>query len=321
MNGTVMGFDHCHFARIKDAGTTWNAGGADWQFVEDPLNLMAVTDDTSRPVIEDALPGSRFAFCVNNTATYMDPDSLYGDVDIVARIYDRFGQAIPGYPDWEKLNPYRIDYAIKGQSVSQAQCISFLFGHLLDGDNTDLVDAVFKQDAICMTYGDYDYRAVLLYRDQYRRRHSLWKRPIPAAAWHTTSFANGQYWVVVYAADQYGNTTADSQLVTINNPDGVEGSPGSTVLTAAALCAFPSPTTGPVNIKYSIPWTMQVTVQVFNLCGQVVRTLKQGGCSAGDHSIFWDGRMADGRRVPNGVYIVRLDCQAGQILEKLVVMR
>ena len=316
----VTGFDHCHFARISYAGATWNAGGADWRFIEDPLNLMTPTTDMSKPVIEDALPGSRFAFCANNSNTYLDPDSLWGDVDIVARIYDRFGQAITAYPEWEKLNPYRIDYAIRGQSASQPQRLSFLFGHQLDWENIELTGLAFKQEAYCVTWGDYDCRRYY-YTVTNTDGDSLLEPSDTSGCWHTVSYANGQYWVVVYAADQYGNTTTDSQLVTINNPTGVGGSPGSSVFIAAALQAFPSPTSGPVSIHYTVPDPMQVTLRVFNLCGQVVRTLEQGVRSTGGHSAFWDGNIIGGSMAPNGVYIVQLDCPAGRIREKVVVIR
>jgi tetratricopeptide (TPR) repeat protein len=59
-------------------------------------------------------------------------------------------------------------------------------------------------------------------------------------------------------------------------------------------------------IQYQLPEAGHVTVKIYNLFGQEVRTLVAGQREAGYHSEIWDGRDNFGRRVASGVYFYRL---------------
>jgi hypothetical protein len=125
-----------------------------------------------------------------------------------------------------------------------------------------------------------------------------------SGTWRTTNYPNGQYWVVVYASDQYGNTTPDSQLVTVNNPVGVEelaeGPAGD-----FALVARPNPCRGDLEVSYSLPREERVSLVVYNAAGQAVRTLAEGVMPAGVHRLRWAGKAA-------GIYFLRL--KAGSVI-------
>lgn len=52
--------------------------------------------------------------------------------------------------------------------------------------------------------------------------------------------------------------------------------------------SYPNPSTGPVALKMSLPQDEDVTVDVYNLLGQRVATLKNGEpMSAGVHTVLW----------------------------------
>jgi len=88
----VQGFDHIHFARVSDTGATWmRFPNVTWWFIENPLTIIEPRSDLIAPTFENARTGAKFAFCRNNTTTYLSPTALTGDVDIVAKIYDRTG--------------------------------------------------------------------------------------------------------------------------------------------------------------------------------------------------------------------------------------
>lgn len=311
----VSGFDHTHFARIRDAGSTWGQGGqADWIFEEDPQNLISPNTDTAKPVIETAVSGSKFAYCRNNSSTYQQYTNLSGDVDIVARIYDRFGTAIPGHATWEKINPYKIEYAIHPPGGSAPRTLSFLFGHYLPWDDTMIVSTVFKNTSPCTTRGDYNNR-VYFYIITNTNGDSTLSVQDTSGAWHTKTVANGQYWVVVYASDQYGNTTADSQLVTVNNPVGVEEH-GAQAGREFALSAQPNPFRGDLQVSYSLPVDEDVTLRVYNAAGQMVRTLASGDEPAGVHCLRWDGKEAGA-----GIYFLQLKAGTFQATRRVVLVR
>jgi hypothetical protein len=60
-------------------------------------------------------------------------------------------------------------------------------------------------------------------------------------------------------------------------------------------------------IRYTLPKSANVTVEVYNMLGQKVRTLVAGQVQAADYYMAtWDGRDEAGKEVSSGVYVYRL---------------
>ena len=76
---------------------------------------------------------------------------------------------------------------------------------------------------------------------------------------------------------------------------------------------YPNPFNPVTMIEYSLPWKSHVTIEVFNLLGQRVRTLVDKEMSSGSYTAFWDGTSTDGQKVTTGVYLYRL--KAGDHVE------
>ncbi len=69
---------------------------------------------------------------------------------------------------------------------------------------------------------------------------------------------------------------------------------------------FPNPFNPETTIRYRLSATGQVELAIYDLTGRRVRTLVAGLQAAGAHTVSWDGRDSQGRRMPSGVYFVRL---------------
>ncbi|MCG3121638.1 MAG: hypothetical protein ALAOOOJD_04841 [bacterium] len=69
---------------------------------------------------------------------------------------------------------------------------------------------------------------------------------------------------------------------------------------------FPNPFNPQTMIQYQLPEASRVTLTIYNLFGQEVRTLVAGQREAGYHAEIWDGRDDFGRKVASGVYFYRL---------------
>jgi hypothetical protein len=65
------------------------------------------------------------------------------------------------------------------------------------------------------------------------------------------------------------------------------------------------------TILYAISAPAAVTLRVRSVTGRLVRTLDAGRAAGGAATVQWDGRDADGKPVPAGMYLCELSAQAG----------
>jgi hypothetical protein len=71
--------------------------------------------------------------------------------------------------------------------------------------------------------------------------------------------------------------------------------------------AYPNPFTTEVKIPYTLPSDGIVRVRIFNISGQVVKTLLWAYQFAGSNVVTWDGTNETGAKVNSGTYICRLE--------------
>jgi hypothetical protein len=105
---------------------------------------------------------------------------------------------------------------------------------------------------------------------------------------------------------------------------GVEDDPEKGLPTEFALSQnYPNPFNPTTAISYQLPGVKphHTTLQIYNILGQVVRTLVDEEQVSGYYSVRWDGRDGLGKGVSSGVYFCRL--KAGEFVKtrKMVVLR
>jgi len=76
---------------------------------------------------------------------------------------------------------------------------------------------------------------------------------------------------------------------------------------------YPNPFNPVTTIEYSVPSRTDVTIEIFNVLGQKVRTLVNETKSAGSDRIEWNGTDDAGKPVSTGVYLYRF--QAGDVVQ------
>jgi hypothetical protein len=69
---------------------------------------------------------------------------------------------------------------------------------------------------------------------------------------------------------------------------------------------YPNPFNSGTTIRFSIDEPARVNMTMYNIQGQIVRTLNRK-ISNGDHRIRWDGQLENGQPAPTGVYFIRLN--------------
>ncbi len=69
---------------------------------------------------------------------------------------------------------------------------------------------------------------------------------------------------------------------------------------------YPNPFNPSTTIRFSLPEASIVTVKVYNMLGQEVRTLISSELAAGEHTIVWNGDNSFGQVVATGAYLYRI---------------
>ena len=211
----VYYFTHCHFARVEDSGNQWYG---DWLCTENPHLDFENQTETTAPVFEPARGSDLLAFCRNQSSNYRNPGSLTGEVDIIAHVGDRISSS------WV-CTVQEIRYTIypvgdPGSPVVDDKLAVF-FDMELDTYQSGtidafLVDLLFKQDSICRTLGDYDYRE-FYHIITNSNGDQVYDSSDLSEAWDTTLIPDGDYVIEVTAVDVAGNATTESMTVTVDN--------------------------------------------------------------------------------------------------------
>ena len=89
----------------------------------------------------------------------------------------------------------------------------------------------------------------------------------------------------------------------------------------ALLQNFPNPFNRGTLLSFVAPRSAHAALHVYNLQGQMVRTLVDGLVAPGRRKVVWDGRDQRGHVVASGVYLYRLEAGAVEQTRKMVFLR
>ena len=84
---------------------------------------------------------------------------------------------------------------------------------------------------------------------------------------------------------------------------------------------FPNPFNPETQIKFGLPTASRVTLTIYNVLGQKVRTLVNGFLEAKVHTVRWDGRNDRGMQVPSGMYFYRLKAKGFIKTNRMLLIR
>jgi subtilisin family serine protease len=94
----------------------------------------------------------------------------------------------------------------------------------------------------------------------------------------------------------------------------------------AALTLFqnyPNPFNPVTAIQIGVPAGLKggAALRIYNVKGELVRTLFEGTVQPGVHTYRWDGTNDDGRQVTSGIYFYRFSCGSERLTRKMVLLR
>jgi hypothetical protein len=84
---------------------------------------------------------------------------------------------------------------------------------------------------------------------------------------------------------------------------------------------YPNPYNLQTQIAYQLPQPGKVLLKIYNIRGELVRTLVNEYKPAGYHSVTWDGRNGDGVAVSSGIYFYKLSSGSFSATRKMVMLK
>ena len=143
---------------------------------------------------------------------------------------------------------------------------------------------------------------------------------------------NGSYIVqaskVSYDSDsedvEYESENGGTEVINFSlpqTPTSVEGE--NTVLPKKIELAqnYPNPFNPVTNISFKIDRTQHVNLSVFNVLGQLVKTLIDGQVTSGEHTVTWNAANMNGQNVSTGIYFYSLKTSETTIVNKMILSK
>jgi hypothetical protein len=130
----------------------------------------------------------------------------------------------------------------------------------------------------------------------------------------------GSYYWRVKATSANGKYSSYSKIAvfSVKNITAVSNKNGSLPKNFAVSQNFPNPFNPSTLIDYSLPVSSLVSIKIYNVLGQEVKTLVNSRLQAGNYTAQWNGENNSGRTVASGVYIYRVE--AGQYVKTMKMM-
>ena len=84
---------------------------------------------------------------------------------------------------------------------------------------------------------------------------------------------------------------------------------------------YPNPFNLETGIALGLAKTSNVSLKIYNILGEEVRTLADGRYGPGDYALTWDARDGNGTIVPSGVYFYRLTADDQVVTRKMSLLK
>jgi hypothetical protein len=84
---------------------------------------------------------------------------------------------------------------------------------------------------------------------------------------------------------------------------------------------YPNPFNPETTLKYQLPEAADVKLEVYNVVGQVVRTLVADHQNAGRYVVQWDASNDNGQPLSSGIYFYHIQAGEFQKTKKMLLLK
>ena len=84
---------------------------------------------------------------------------------------------------------------------------------------------------------------------------------------------------------------------------------------------YPNPFNPNVNIEFSVPDEAMISVDIYDVNGNKVKTLVNKNMNPGLISLDWDGVSDSGSSVSSGVYLIQIKMNQNIVMKKITMLK
>jgi len=264
------------------------------------IGLQVITDDSDSAAVEIS-PGN---WSVSASVNTINGSSLY---TYLLHNHGAYVTYYPHVPETREYDLYVSSAPSSSNSTSRAPYIIQPFG--------SLPDTVYIDQNGLTTGNIWRYAG----RFMFAEGNTNWIQIL-----NDTTLSN-------FTVDSLRSTVQDSIVI---RADAIKLSePGDT--TAAVLVYpetgrplryslsqnYPNPFNAITRILYTTALEGRVSITIYNIMGQQVKTLVDRNLPYGNHSITWNGTDDFGRTVATGLYLVKMEAHNFNTVKKLLLMK
>lgn len=308
---------HIHFVQIKDSGFVWHYDDNEWGINYNPLLSLTPDNDLISPIIDNVFPNSKFGFCSNETSNYLNPDSLFGEIDIVTKVVDYVSDSLWQQPVFETY--YWVRKTADGEIVFPKT-----LGHRLNHEYSFYASDNYEPYATTLYKRDetlFPSSWMAIKRNYYHiltnnNGDSLIDLSEKDLAFSTENYYDGDYLIFVEVRDAFGNATVDSMNVKFCNGNISKVETGNNLPLQLELRQnYPNPFNPSTKITFSLSDPGFVKLSIFNILGEEVNNVVKNFMNVGSHTIEFDAS-----NLSAGIYFYRLEMDGSVEKRKMMLL-
>jgi hypothetical protein len=112
----------------------------------------------------------------------------------------------------------------------------------------------------------------------------------------------------------------DFTLTAVRSPATDVTAPSDDLPTGIVSCG-PNPSGGALSVVYRTGAQGPARLDLYDVAGRLVRTLHDAATTPGEHHLAFDGCDLAGRRLPSGVYFLRMETPAGVQIRQVAILK
>jgi hypothetical protein len=131
----------------------------------------------------------------------------------------------------------------------------------------------------------------------------------------------GTYRVIVEIEDALGAKGAGTTYVELKQPSGVDEESSERITNFLLKQNYPNPFNLNTEISFLLAYQCKADLKIYNLKGQLVKTLVEKEMNRGAHTVFWDGTDNQGNPVASGIYFYKLKTPDFTSVRKMILLK